>query len=81
MMDAWEQLVSGSTITTGDAWEHLMAQGGGGVASYIVLSDGLEVEMGANEIVVEIKQADVDVVVDLQDIEVAVDQSPLGVEI
>ena len=80
-MDAWEQLIDGSTIASGDAWEHLMAQGGGGVASYIVLSDGLEVEMGANEITVEIEQADVEVVVDLQDIEVAVDQSPLEVEI
>lgn len=80
-MDAWDKLVAGSTIASGDAWEHLMAQGGGGSASYVVLTDGVEVEMGANEIVVEIEQADVEVVVDLQDIEVAVDQSPLEVEI
>ena len=80
-MDTWEQLIDGSTIASGDAWEHLMAQGGGGVASYMVLSDGLEIEMGANEIVVEIEQADVEVIVDPQDIEVAIDQSPMEVQI
>lgn len=29
MADAWTNLVTGSTIETGDAWEHLLAQGGG----------------------------------------------------
>jgi hypothetical protein len=29
-MDAWETLLSGSTIDSGDAWEHLQVQGGGG---------------------------------------------------
>lgn len=28
-MDAWENLTSSSTIESGDAWEHLIAQGGG----------------------------------------------------
>lgn len=27
-MDTWETLIHNSTITTGDAWEHLNAQGG-----------------------------------------------------
>ncbi len=30
MADAWTNLTDGSTIETGDAWEHLLAQGGGG---------------------------------------------------
>ena len=80
-MDAWEQLVSGSTIATGDAWEHLMAQGGGGSASYVVLTDGVEVEMVTSEIAVEVDQSSIEVVVDQQDIEVVVDQSPVEVEI
>jgi hypothetical protein len=29
-MDAWTTLISGSLIPSGDAWEHLQAQGGGG---------------------------------------------------
>lgn len=29
-MDAWNTLLIKSTITTGDAWEHLNAQGGTG---------------------------------------------------
>jgi len=28
-MDAWEQLLSTSQVPSGDAWEHLLAQGGG----------------------------------------------------
>lgn len=27
-MTAWEQLIAGSTLTSGTAWEHLNAQGG-----------------------------------------------------
>lgn len=80
-MDAWEQLIAGSTIASGDAWEHLQAQGGGGTASYVVLTDGVEVEMGTSEIVVEVDQSSIEVVVDQQDIEVTVDQSPMEVEV
>jgi hypothetical protein len=29
MSDAWDTLVAGSTIDEGDAWAHLVAQGGG----------------------------------------------------
>ena len=80
-MDTWDKLVAGSTIASGDAWEHLMAQGGGGSASYVVLTDGVEVEMGTSEIVAEVDQSPIEVVVDRQDIEVIVDQSPVEVEI
>ena len=45
-MDAWELLVAGSNLVSGDAWEHLLAQGGGGsTGTYIILADGLEVEI------------------------------------
>ena len=80
-MDAWEQLISGSTIATGDAWEHLQAQGGGGSASYVILTDGLTVEMSANEIEVTVDLDAIEVTVDQSNIEVEVDQSPLEVEI
>lgn len=29
-MRAWRQLIAGSTLTSGNAWAHLSAQGGGG---------------------------------------------------
>lgn len=80
-MDAWEQLISGSTIATGDAWEHLQAQGGGGSANYVILTDGLIVEMRANDIEVTVDQDTIEVAVDQAEIEVTVDQSPLEVEI
>jgi len=34
-MDAWDQLVSKSTIESGDAWDHLQAQGGGGATIHV----------------------------------------------
>lgn len=42
-MDAWETLVAGSTIPSGDAWEHLLAQGGSGTG--IIYGDGVTIEM------------------------------------
>lgn len=37
MSDAWAILIAGSTITDGDAWEHLEAQGGGeGIITVVV---------------------------------------------
>ena len=30
-MDAWETLISNSTLSSGDAWEHLNNQSGGGI--------------------------------------------------
>ena len=59
-MDAWETLLSGSSLGTGhDAWEHLLAQtGGSGLVSigcdfslevhdvdYAILVDGEEIEI------------------------------------
>lgn len=80
-MDAWEQLITGSAIESGDAWGHLIAQGGGGSAIYAVLTDGVQIEMSVNEIDVVVDQEPVEVTVGQQDITVTVDQSPLEVEI
>jgi len=80
-MDAWETLVEGSTIATGDAWEHLQAQGGGGTASYVVLTDGVQIEMSANDVEITVDQQPVEVTIDPQEITVTVDQSPMEVEI
>lgn len=44
-MDAWGRLIAGSTIASGDAWEHLLAQGGGGVGEIIYVTGGLETTM------------------------------------
>lgn len=48
-MDAWETLLDGSTLTDGDAWEHLNAQGGSSGDVYIgsVLSSGVELALSA----------------------------------
>lgn len=40
LMAAWENLISGSTIANGDAWEHLLAQGGGGGDTTIIYVTG-----------------------------------------
>ena len=49
-MDAWEKLMANSSLTLGDAWEHLNAQeGGGGGDIYIgsMLSASIETAMSA----------------------------------
>ena len=78
-MDAWETLTAGSTITSGDAWEHLQAQGGGG--TYVILADGLEVEMATNEVEITVDQQPVEVAIDAAEILVEIDQSPMEVDI
>ena len=35
MVDAWSMLVGNSTLGSGDAWEHLNAQGGGTSGGYV----------------------------------------------
>jgi len=80
-MDAWELLTSGSTITEGDAWEHLQAQGGGGSGTYLILADGLEVEMVQHEVEVAVDLSCIDVAVEAVELDVEIDQSPLEVEL
>ena len=84
MMDAWETLVAGSTIASGDAWEHLQAQGGGsGPGAYTILADGLEVEMSteALELLVDQSYALYDLEVDSAQIEMLIELSELECEI
>lgn len=39
-MTAWEQLIAGSTLTSGTAWEHLNAQGDGSTGDVYVVNAG-----------------------------------------
>lgn len=72
-MDAWEQLVSGSTQESGSAWDLLLAQGGGDL-TYIVLADGLEVDIDMEDVVVFVEpEQDFIVEVETQEIEVELD--------
>ncbi len=80
-MDAWEAIVSGSTISVGNAWDHLQAQGGGETGTYIILADGLDVEMSANDVEAIVDQTAIDVAIDHAEITVEIDQSPMEVEI
>lgn len=81
MADAWTTLTAGSTIDDGDAWDHIQAQGGGGgTATYLVLADGLGVDMAINDFEIELS-ADVEATVDPADIAVTIDQSPKEVDL
>lgn len=73
-MDAWETLISGSTIASGDAWEHLQAQGGGGTETYVILADGLEVDIDMEDVVVFVEpDQDFTVEIEAQDLEIELD--------
>jgi hypothetical protein len=80
-MDAWEQLTSGSTLVTGDAWEHLLHQQGGGTYEMVVLADGLEIEMGECEFVVELAGADLSVDFIAADFEVEIEEVHYEIEV
>lgn len=79
-MDAWETLIAGSTLASGDAWEHLNAQQGGGTATYLVLADGLGTDMSANDLDIEVS-ADIDATLEQTEITATIDQSQREVEI
>lgn len=70
-MDAWDTLISGSTIANGDAWEHLLAQGGGGGDTTIIYVTG-----GLNGIMEEVELTTTALPSDLQSI--LVDQGELS---
>ncbi len=79
-MDAWDILTGNSSLITGDAWEHLNAQEGGGLGGY-VLVDTVDVEIDTMGCVdIEIENPDIDVGVE-PDIDVEVDSQELDVEI
>ncbi len=44
-MDAWEILYDNSTLTTGDAWEHLNNQEGGGEGDIIIVGGITEMDI------------------------------------
>ena len=82
-MDAWETLLDNSTISSGDAWEHLNAQGGTdtGLIDYIILADGLGVGMENETVAVEINRDGVEATVDGSHIGVGVDDQEILAEV
>jgi hypothetical protein len=85
-MDAWEILVSNSMLQSGDVWEHLNAQGGGGGQTIIVESFGisvaqqeLNVVLSSLEVTLEVLTVEVEVInpnisVVLENLEVTIDE-------
>ena len=83
-MGAWEQLISGSTIQQGDAWEHLLAQGGGtgsGSIDYTILADGMAAEVANETVVVEIDSQGISADVDNYSVGVGVDDTEILAEV
>lgn len=81
MADAWEQLVTNSTIQSGDAWEHLLAQGGTGPGGSLVLLDGLEIIMEDACVDVELDLSPVSVEIETQEFDVEIDNPEYVVEV
>lgn len=64
MADAWETLIANSSLDTGDAWEHLNAQEGGGFdAITYILHDGLdlEIEMACYELEIDVVSFEIEI--------------------
>lgn len=85
-MDAWNNLIAGSTIPVqpgNDAWDHLLAQGGGsGPGGVLTLYEGIEVMVGEDtiEAILEDSHLAVEVVED-QSVEANLDNIEIIVEI
>lgn len=79
-MDAWESLIAGSTIASGDAWEHLQAQGGGS-GTTIINTDGMVVYMEAADFTAEVEETSINVDVSYEDLSVDISITPIEVEI
>lgn len=48
-MTAWQNLIAGSTLGSGTAWDHLNAQGGGGSGDTYIVDAGVA-ELTHNEL-------------------------------
>lgn len=55
-MDAWETLLFNSSIPSGDAWDHLNAQEGGGTQTYVVLANGVDVDVVTPSVEITVDQ-------------------------
>ena len=79
-MDAWNILISKSSLQSGDAWEHLNAQIGGS-GEYVVLTDGVEAMVEQSCFAVEIEGAEQVVAVDIAPLEVGVEEYEIEIEV
>ena len=70
-MTAWELLLEHSAIESGSAWDHLVAQEGGGSGN-LVIYDQIEVVMMA-DIEASIDQPELEAVIESADIAATVD--------
>jgi hypothetical protein len=78
-MTAWELLIAHSTLASGDAWEHLNAQGGGSGEIIYMAVENMDVVVDTGGIDVEVSMQEFDVEVDVLNIEVTVD--PVDIEV
>ena len=74
MPTVWELIREHSTAPEGSTfWEHLQAQGGGG-GTYVILADGLEVDIDMEDVVVFVEpEQDFIVEVETQEFEIELD--------
>lgn len=76
-MDAWEILTSNSTLLTGDAWEHLNAQGGSG-GTYMI--ENIDIEYSLENMDIEIVQP-IDIEYDNSTYELEVIDNNIDIEV
>jgi len=65
-MDAWERLIFNSSLEelSADAWEHLQAQEGGEPCNFLILADGLTVELDQTALQVTVEEIQLEVSVE-----------------
>ncbi len=78
-MDAWEQLISHSSLPDGDAHEHLMAQEAGG--SGTILYGDVEVELDCADFIVDVDYDTFEIEIEDNELVIEIEASDYVVEI
>ncbi len=81
MPDTWTILKANSSLGSGDAWEHLENQEGGGSGTNLVLLDGLEIEMTGSSYDVEIDNSEIEVHVSDDAVGIEIDSNEYDIEV
>ena len=79
-MDAWAALIEHSALPTGDAYEHLLAQSGGGVGT-VIMYGNLEVEVDCADFTVDIISDTFDIELDNGELVIEIEEPEYIVEI
>lgn len=80
-MDAWEQLISSSTINDGDSWDHLNAQSASTPREYVILSNSMDIIIETSSICADIIYSGIEIDIEQSEIMVELNNPTIDITI